>query len=167
MPNIFVVGVTGSLAWELPYNPTEPYRKRAELLHRRIDKPVSGKRPSQDIGFPPSNHRYNFYPAGSSNGYTTMIKYPINSTYGQWSNMAQYHTSNKYMPVHQFYLNNKARWQATRNKMKYSYYRRMYPEDDLNTHDDTRSDYDHPIYNEFHRKSRRDLYGKIEKFLET
>lgn len=157
MPNIFVVGVTGSLAWELPYNPSEPYRKRAELLHRRIDKPPSGNRLAQDIRFHPSNNRGSFH-RGSA-----MMRYPINATYGQWSNA--YH-SNKYMSAGDF-LNNKLRWQEHRNKMKYLYYRRVYPGNGHNVYDDSRSDYDHPIYNEFHRRSRRDLYGRIEKFLQT
>ncbi|XP_070155241.1 uncharacterized protein [Polyergus mexicanus] len=32
---IFVIGVTAGLAWELPYRNTVPYRKPAEVYHRR------------------------------------------------------------------------------------------------------------------------------------
>ncbi|GJQ74284.1 hypothetical protein Trydic_g19181 [Trypoxylus dichotomus] len=85
MPNIFVVGVTGSLAWELPYNPNEPYRKRAELLHRRIDKPASGYRMEQDIRFRPSNYRNSSHTAGV--GGSTRMKYPATYHRSQWYNV--------------------------------------------------------------------------------
>lgn len=35
---IFTVGSTVALAWELPHDPFEPFRRPSELLHR-IDKP--------------------------------------------------------------------------------------------------------------------------------
>lgn len=157
MPNIFVVGVTGSLAWELPYNPNEPYRKRAELLHRRIDKPSSGKRVTQDIRFRPYDNR-NSFDTGSM-----VMKYPANGTYAHWHHG---YPISGYVPANNL-LKNKLRWQSHRNKMKYLYYRRVYPADGYNIYDYSRSDYDHPIYNEFHRRTRRDLYGRIEKLLDS
>ena len=38
MGQIFTVGSTVALAWELPHDPFVPFRRQSELLHR-IDKP--------------------------------------------------------------------------------------------------------------------------------
>lgn len=204
MPNIFVLGVTGSIAWELPYDPAEAYRKRAELLHRRIDRPISSNGMTQETHFPlkPStNNRKIFYQHRKKN-YSTILPriivtnsslnrlkysekykneqpsdYSNNGNYNTWWNKFKKSDVNPWKSNKSYnkkahvrddtYSSYYTRWDSYGNRRKNLYYRKMYPRYGHNLYDDSKSDYHHPIYNEFHRRSRRELYDKIVKALDA
>lgn len=152
MGKIFTIGGTAALAWELPHDPYTPFRKPAELLHRRVDKPeqsTSAEWASQQDTHAPSAHKY------QKTYYNPFIlQDPNRIPYGpilyenrpiQYSAAYRQYVRKKNVPSRRLYHTIKNGYTNSKK------YRR--PEM-----------YVHPDYHWVHRRTRRDLYSKIEKF---
>lgn len=142
MGQIFTIGGTAALAWELPHTPYKPLKKSNEDANKRVDKlsvsTSGGWSLLQDkIRHTTTNidgDKYKkIYYKTIENPYENTWK-PFNNWTTATSNSNNYHTIN-YLP----------KWKSSNNK---------------NYYDDYYSNYHY-----VHRRTRRDLYGKIQKFL--
>ncbi|XP_044258509.1 uncharacterized protein LOC123007335 [Tribolium madens] len=140
---IFTVGSTVALAWELPHDPFVPFRRPSELLHR-VDKPekqTSGGWELQNTKSPTSvTYKKTYYnpflinkPPGV--GYST-IKGFVPMTPVEAKKKTYYRKTNQYRTIQQ-------------NKKK--------------VYNEPVTTYLHPVYHKIYRRTRRDLYAKIEK----
>lgn len=149
MGNIFTLGGTAALAWELPHDPFVPFKKPAELLHRRKDK----------LGVTHSGW--------NSNGGKLMMKNGQKKTQSTKLSPVSYFPSNKgvlskpavlktdYKTI--FYK----KQQQPQSLITYGY------KEPVTSYKQPVTTYLHPVYHEVHRRTRRELYGKLEKFFKA
>lgn len=143
MGKIFTLGGTAALAWELPHDPFVPFKKPAELLHRRKDK----------IG--------DVVTGWNSNGGKLMMTNNIKKTQSTKLSPISYYSASKgissklktdYRTI--FYKNPSQSFINAYNQPIHSYKQPV-------------TTYLHPVYHEVHRRTRRELYGKLEKFFKA
>lgn len=130
---IFTVGSTVALAWQLPHDPFVPFRKPSELLHR-IDKPnkhtSGGEWKTKNTKSPPVFYTKTYYNPFLINkpptvGYTTIKGISkLSARNPGFTTIIQAKKKNYERPV---------------------------------------TTYLHPIYHKVYRRTRRDLYAKIER----
>ncbi|RZB39317.1 DM4 12 domain containing protein [Asbolus verrucosus] len=149
---IFTVGNTVALAWELPHDPFVPFRRPSELLHR-IDKPekhTSGGWTLQNSNSPaPVTYMKTYYNPFLINkppapGYTT-----INGFSPKLSGANQGFTKTK--SNHYKTYKNHNQYRTVQNAGVSKAY-----------HEPVTS-YLHPVFHKIYRRTRRDLYAKIER----
>lgn len=152
MGQIFTIGGTAALAWELPHT---PFRKQTELLHRKVDKvgvQTSGGWTLQDTRATPNDkHRKTYYKTFITNNLSSSL---YDSTIDR--NRQTIYNS----PSYRRYFKRKNDrtnfiYRTINNKNNF--------ENNYGFHQQDTS-YVHPEYHFIHRKTRRDLYSKIEKF---
>lgn len=146
MGKIFTLGGTAALAWELPHDPFVPFKKPAELLHRRKDK----------LGVTHSDWN-------SNTGKLTMTK-------------SQQQKPTKLSPISYFPSNKAGVLNKPTLKTDYKtiFYKKQpqsfitygYKEP-VTSYKQPVTTYLHPVYHEVHRRTRRELYGKLEKFFKA
>lgn len=137
---IFNIGVTASLAWELPHDPYSVLRKKAEAIHRRKD---DQKSPSiYIINNKTTNNKKN--KAQITNQLQFVTKKPINYYYKPLET-----TSSSSI----IYLK------------KYSYKNNQIPTDDYKIKPKKYLYDPYMDLHGIHRRTRRDLFVKLEKFL--
>lgn len=154
MGSIFTIGWTAALAWELPHEPIHPFRKKEKALERVSQSKIS-----------------------SSGGWT--VKNKVTSTSDRVNDFASessYATIRDHAPKIGF---SKMRYSGSPDtsyrkyvKGKYVDYRPIYDAFAIrpsvksnNPTEEEESLYKHPVYKEVHRRTRRDLFTKIERFL--
>lgn len=152
MGKIFTLGGTAALAWELPHDPFVPFRKPAELLHRRKDK----------VG---ASHS-----GWATNGGKLMMTNSLKKAHqGQL-------ISTKLSPISYFPSSSSAKtdyrtifykdsWKQPQTSITYS--RPGYKKQPVSSYNQPVTTYLHPVYHEVHRRTRRELYGKLEKFFKA
>lgn len=170
---IFTIGGTAALAWELPHDPFQPYRKKAELLHRKdppgkytILDPIANKKQSPPATTKVSQSAINLLGAFNDqfgyNGYQN----PISINYSPAYNRYRY----------QNYQNRRRQQFPQQQPVHYRFSQPIQlTKGDRVTSAGSRGEVYYKstpsspasIYHQVHRRTRRDLYGKIEKFLST
>lgn len=149
MGQIFTMGGTAALAWELPHTPYKPLRKQKEeesTPEKRIDNlPVSssGGWTLQDTSNDIDRKMY-YKTFITNNLLNSPYNLTLNKNYQTIYNSPSYKRYNK--------------WNQDRNNFVYH---------TINTQKYDRNNdesYVYPDYHFIHRKTRRDLYSKIRKF---
>lgn len=165
MGNIFTVGWTAALAWELPHEPIHPFRKKENAMER-VDKPGSltsgGWTVKKNNTFfhnsPINKNNYN----NSTKNYSPYLQ-PLVSNYLMKPGYSKLRYSSNPDTSYREYF-----------KGKYVDYRPIY--DALSISPNRKSNKVmketvqlalHPVYKEIHRRTRRDLFAKFEKFLDA
>ncbi|KAF5307134.1 hypothetical protein FQR65_LT07118 [Abscondita terminalis] len=158
MGRIFTIGWTAALAWELPHEPIHPLKKKTEAM-KRVDKPgtLSSGGWVVEKGSSSTSDKYKNIYKDSISKYATIKDYLTNPGYTKIRYNGNPDTS------YREYL-----------KGKYVDYRPIYDAFAIrpsfksnNVMKEAPSFYEHPVYREVHRRTRRDLFGKIEKFLDA
>lgn len=148
MGKIFTLGGTAALAWELPHDPFVPFKKPAELLHRRKDK----------VGAAHSGW--------TANGGKLMMTNSLKKAHpGQLISTTKLspipYKKTDYKTI--FYKNT---WKQPQTLITYSQPVGGYKEP-VTSYKQPVTTYLHPVYHEVHRRTRRELYGKLEKFFKA
>lgn len=158
MGKIFTLGGTAALAWELPHDPFVPFKKPAELLHRRKDK----------LGTTTNDW--------NSNGGKLMMTNNFKKAHHSQS------VPTKLSPVSYFPSNNGVLFSKPVLKTDYKtiFYKKQQPQsfitygqpvggykEPVTSYKQPVTTYLHPVYHEVHRRTRRELYGKLEKFFKA
>lgn len=154
MGQIFTIGSTAALAWELPHMPYRPLRKQKEeekepKTEKRVDdirEPSSGGWTSHDTLN--DNHQKLYYK-------TFMTNNLFNSPYNTSLNK-NYQTIYNSPSYRRYY-----KWKEQQQERKNIVYHTIDTKNNDRNHDDS---YIYPDYHFIHRKTRRDLYSKIQKF---
>ncbi|XP_031338198.1 uncharacterized protein LOC116167098 [Photinus pyralis] len=151
--DIFTIGWTAALAWELPSEPIHLFKKKVQGMER-VDKPgsvSSGGWSVQKASSSTSDSIKNTYTASAIKDSLTAPGY------------SKIRYNGKPDTSYREYL-----------RGKYVDYRPIYDALDLKTPfksnivmKEPSSFYEHPVYKEVHRRTRRDLFAKIEKFLDA
>lgn len=154
MGKIFTLGGTAALAWELPHDPFVPFRKPAELLHRRKDK-VGATHSDWSAKGGKLMMTNSLKKAHQGQLVSTKLS-PISYLPSKPSMKTDYKTI--------FYKNN---WkQQPQTLITYSQPVSGY-KDPVSGYQQPVTTYLHPVYHEVHRRTRRELYGKLEKFFKA
>ncbi|XP_017773192.1 PREDICTED: uncharacterized protein LOC108560243 [Nicrophorus vespilloides] len=152
---IFTIGWTAALAWELPSDPHMLIRKPGKIVNvisnrKDVVKPIFKEKLSPTpIKYKESynspNYKISSRPAYYFNSYPELSKYQTIPTYSKYNtlNMSPYKSS----------INRKT-----------IYRKPVYPKTDYS---DPTNYYSNPSYHHIHRRTRRDLYSKIEKFFQA
>ncbi|XP_065157092.1 uncharacterized protein [Atheta coriaria] len=170
---IFTIGGTAALAWELPHDPFQPYRKKAELLHRKdppgkytILDPIANKKQSPPATTKVSQSAINLLGAFNDQFGYSGYQNPISINYSPAYNRYRY----------QNYQNRRRQQFPQQQPVHYRFSQPIQlTKGDRVTSAGSRGEVYYKstpsspasIYHQVHRRTRRDLYGKIEKFLST
>lgn len=149
MGKIFTLGGTAALAWELPHDPFVPFRKPAELLHRRKDK----------VGVTHSGW--------NSNSGKLMMTNNLKKAHQNGQLI-----STKLSPISYFPSSSKADYKTIFYKnqpQSYRTYNQQFSgyKQTIKNYKQPVTTYLHPVYHEVHRRTRRELYAKLEKFFKA
>lgn len=144
MGSIFTLGGTAALAWELPHDPFVPFKKPAELLHRRKDK----------LGVTNNS-------GWSSNGGKLMMKNGLKKTQSTKLSPISYFPSNKGALKTDYKTIFYKKPAQPQSLITYGY------KEPVTSYKQPVTTYLHPVYHEVHRRTRRELYGKLEKFFKA
>ncbi|KAF5299323.1 hypothetical protein FQA39_LY02496 [Lamprigera yunnana] len=158
MGKIFTVGWTAALAWELPHEPIHPFKKKTEAM-KRVDKPGTL-----------SSGGWTIEKEFSSTSDKDKNRYA--STIPKYETIKDYLTKPGYSKIR--YNGNPDTSYREYLKGKYVDYRPIYDAVAIrpsfksnNVMKEASSFYEHPVYKEVHRRTRRGLFAKIEKFLDA
>lgn len=158
MGKIFTLGGTAALAWELPHDPFVPFRKPAELLHRRKDK-VGATHSDWSTNGGKLMMTNSLKKAHQSQLISTKLS-PI-SYFPSKGASSKPVMKTDYRTI--FYKNN---WKQPQTLITYSHPTGGYKEP-VTSYKQPVTTYLHPVYHEVHRRTRRELYGKLEKFFKA
>lgn len=165
MGNIFTIGWTAALAWELPHEPIHPFKKKGETL-QRIDKKGSATSGGWTV------QKGSLSTSDKSKKKTHYDVSSINYSSLPYSTIKDYLMNPGYTKIG--YASNTDSSYRNHFKGKYVDYRPIYDTSAFkpsrkpnNVIKEAASFYSHPVYKEVHRRTRRDLFAKIEKFLEA
>lgn len=144
MGNIFTLGGTAALAWELPHDPFGPFRKRAELLHRKdVLKPL------HHVGWKKDKSHL----ATMNNGLTKIkntmanMKWPSSSSYSTLKGLLNSFSNRvPFTPAITYKFSKPKQFPMTKQPI---------------------TTYVDPVYHEVHRRTRRELFGKVEKLFKA
>ncbi|CAH1113411.1 unnamed protein product [Psylliodes chrysocephalus] len=164
---IYTFGITAALAWELPSEPEE-------LLESLGKKKITTATEAPETTTLPlhhddeDHHRYNPSQRVGSSHFSDEWTYknnkypaPVMSYYDPFRLKENFKYASDGYPDSM----SKIQFNTSKTKSTYSKGSRNYSQNDYINDNDIDDSYIHPVFHHVHRRTRRELYGKLEKLL--